>query len=70
MINISGWRPDVVAEKWKLQEYFIAVADGSQPLRRWIDNPELMEAIKNISNPVAIVFWLTILWLKYRELIP
>jgi len=70
MINSSHWRPHIVVEKWKLLEYFTSVPDDSQPLRRCIDNPELMEAIKNVDNPAAMVLWLAILWLKHKELIP
>ena len=70
MINSPHWRPHIVVEKWKLLEYFTAVPDDSQPLRRCIDNPELMEAIKDVGNPAAMVLWLAILWLKYKELIP
>ena len=29
-----------------------------------------MEAIKHTENPTAMVLWPTILWLKYKELIP
>jgi len=56
-------------EKWKLLEYFISVPDDSQPLRRCIDNPELIEAIKGAANPAAMDLWLAILWLKYNELL-
>ena len=70
MINSSHWRPHVVTEKWELLEYFVTVPDDSQALRRCIDNLELMEAIKNVSNPAAMNNWLTILWLKYKELTP
>ena len=70
MINSSHWRPHIVVEKWKLLEYFISVPEDSQPLRRRINNPELMEAIKDVTNPAAMVLWLAILWLKYKVLIP
>jgi len=70
MINSSHWRPHIVVEKWKLLEYFTSILDDSQPLKRCIDNPGLMEAIKNVANPAAMVLWLAILWLKYKELIP
>jgi len=46
------------------------VPDDSQPLRRCIDSLELMDAIANVENPAAMVLWLTILWLKYKESIP
>ena len=29
-----------------------------------------MEAIKDVTNPAAMVLWLAILWLKYKVLIP
>ncbi|KAF9649519.1 hypothetical protein BDM02DRAFT_3128351 [Thelephora ganbajun] len=70
MINSPHWRPYIVTDKWKLLEYFTSVPDDSQPLKRCIDNPELMDAIANVPNPAAIVLWLAILWLKYKELIP
>ena len=70
MINSPHWRPHVVMEQWKLLEYFTSVPDDSQPLRRCIDNPELMGAIKTVENPAAMVLWLAILWLKYKELTP
>jgi len=70
MINSSHWRAHIVVEKWKLLEYFTSVPDDSQPLKRCIDNLELMEAIKKVANPAAMVFGLAILWLKYKELIP
>jgi hypothetical protein len=50
MINSPHWRPHIVTEKWKLLEYFTSVPDDSQPLRRCIDNPELMDAIKNVRK--------------------
>jgi len=70
MINSPHWRPHIVMEKWKLLEYFTSVPDDSQPLRRCIDNTDLMDAIANVENPAALVLWLAILWLKYKELIP
>ena len=70
MINSPHWRPHIVPEKWTLLQHFTAVPDDSQPLKRCIDNPELMDAIRNVKNPAAIVLWLAVLWLKYKELIP
>ena len=70
MINSSHWRPHIVTEKWKLLEYFTSVPDDSQPLKRCLDNPELVEAISEVENPAAMVLRLTIPWLKYNELIP
>jgi len=70
MINSSHWRPHIVTEKWTLLEYFTSVPDDSAPLRRCIDNPELMDEIKKVDNPTAMILWLAILWLKYKELIP
>ena len=68
MINSPHWRPHIVPEKWKLLEYFTSVPDDSQPLKRCIDNPDLIEAAKNVSYPGASTLWLKILWLKYKEL--
>ena len=70
MINSPHWRPHIVKEKWKLLEYFSSVPDDFPPLRRCIDNPELMEEIKRAGNPIAMTLWPMILWLKCKELIP
>ena len=70
MTNFPYWCPHIVTEKWKLLEYFTEVLYNSQPLRRCINNPELMDVIKHVSNPTVMVLWLAILWLKYKELIP
>jgi len=70
MINSSHWRPHVVREKWRLLEHFPSVPDDSLPLRRCIDNPELTDTIVKMENPAAMILWLAILWLKYKELTP
>jgi len=81
MINSPHWRPHIVAGSWKLLEYSTSVPDDSQtkewcvpydpqPLRRCVDNPELIETIGAVESPEAMGLWLKILWLKYRELIP
>ena len=70
MIDSPHWRPHIAPEKWKLLEYFTSVPDDSQPLRRCVDNSELMDAIRTVENPAAMVLWLAILWLKYKELTP
>ena len=70
MINSPSWRPHIDPKKWKLLEYFTSVPDDSQPLRRCLDNPDLMDAIRDVDSPLAMVLWLAILWMKYTELIP
>ena len=70
MINSSHWRPQIVAGKWKLLEHFTSVPEDSQPLRRCIDNLELIGAIRDVETPDNLALWLAILWLKYKELIP
>ena len=70
MINSPHWRPHILAEKWKLLEHSTSVPDDSQPLRRCIDNPDLIDAIKDMDNPAVLSLWLKILWLKEKELIP
>ena len=81
MINSPHWRPHIVTDTWKLLEYFTSVPDDSQPqtwrvpydpqpLKRCLDNPELIDAIRNVESPDAMGLWLKILWVKYKELIP
>jgi hypothetical protein len=70
MINSPLWRPHIDPNKWKLLEYFTSVPDDSQPLRRCLDNPDLMDVIRDVDSPLAMVLWLAILWMKYTELIP
>lgn len=70
MVNSPHWRPHIVKEKWKLLEHFTLVPDDSQPLRKCIDNPELMDTIRNEEGPATMAAWLAILWYKHEELIP
>ena len=70
MINSPHWRPHIVTDKWKLLEYFPSVPEDSQPLKRCVDNPKLMDEIRDVENPVAMTLWIKILWLKYKELVP
>jgi len=81
MINSPHWRPHIVTETWKLLEYSTSVPDDSQPrtwrvpydpkpLRRCLNNPELIEAIRNVESPDAMGLWFNVLWLKYKELTP
>jgi hypothetical protein len=70
MINSPSWRPHIVAEKLGLLEGLKSVPDDFQPLRSCINNPDLVDAIKGVGHPTAIVHWVTILWLKYGELDP
>ena len=70
MINSPHWRPHIVTEKWKLLECFTSVPDDSQPLRSCINNPDLIEVIKDVDYQDASSLWLKILWLKYNELTP
>jgi len=81
MINSPHWRPHIVTDTWKLLEYFTSVPDDSQPqtwrvpydpqpLKRCLDNPELIDAIRNVESPDAMGLWLKILWVKYKELTP
>jgi hypothetical protein len=39
-------------------------------LRRCIDNPELIQVALDVEDSYVGVLWSTILWLKYKELIP
>ena len=70
MINSHHWRPHIVKDKWRLLEYFPSVPDDSQPLKRCIDNPSLMDEIRDVADPTAMALWMRILWLKYKELTP
>ena len=69
MINSAHWRPHIVAGKWSLLKDFISDPDDdSEPLRRCLGNPELIDAIPNVGSPGARALWLAILWLRYEEL--
>jgi len=70
MIDSPHWRPHIVTEKWRLLEYYTSVPDDSQSFKRCINNPELIEMIKSVGNPVAMGLWLEILWLRYGKLPP
>lgn len=70
MIDSPHWRPHVTVEKWTLLEYFTSVPEDSRSLRRCVENPELTDVIKNLTNSNVMVHWLAILCWRYEELIP
>lgn len=70
MINSPHWHPHFVIKKWELLQYFTSVPDDSLPLRRCIDNLNLVGMIKNLENPAVIILWLMILWHKQKTLTP
>ena len=68
MINSPHWLPHIVKDKWKLLEHFKSVPEDSVPLRRCLENPNLISAISRVGDRGAVVLWSAILWLKYDEL--
>ena len=70
MINSPHWRPHVVGNTWALLEYYNSVPSDSEPLKRCLSNPDLVDAISEVPNRNAIALWSAILWLKYSELGP
>ena len=70
MIDSLHWRPHIVIDKWKSLEYFASLPDDSRPLKRCIGNPEMMDVVRNVGEPVALGLWLEILWSRYGELLP
>jgi hypothetical protein len=70
MINSPHWRPHIVPDKWALLEYFRSVPHDLESLCLCIKNPDLMDEIRNVENPRAMVLWAEILWFKYTDLTP
>ena len=70
MINSSHWRPHIPKDKWKLLKHFASVPNDSVPLKRCLENPELISAISAFGNRDAIILWLKNLWLRCRQLSP
>jgi len=68
MINSPHWRPHVAPEDWELLKYLSSVPDDFRPLRKCIDNPELIGVIRDTENQTPTLHWLPILWLKHQEL--
>jgi len=70
MVNSPHWCPHIVPEKWMLLRYLMSVPEDFQSLHGYFNDPSLMEEIKKVDNPMAIVLWVEILWLKYAQLTP
>jgi hypothetical protein len=68
MINSPHWCPHIIPGKWALLEYPTLFPEGFQPPHSCINNPGLMGVIRGIDNPMAIVHWVTVLWLEYGAL--
>lgn len=70
MVNSPPWHPHIIPEKWTLLKHFTSVPDNLQHLHGHINNLGLMDEVRNVDNPMAVVLLVEILWLKYAELIP
>ena len=68
MMDSLDWRPHIPEGKWKLLEYYPSLPDDCPPLKRCLENQELVAAISQVTDPEAIALWPRILWLKYGEL--
>jgi len=58
-------RPYIVASKWGLFEYFIVDPDNSEPFKRCLRNPEVVDGIPSGGNDYATGLWPKILLLRY-----
>ena len=70
MVNSPPWHPHIIPEKWTLLKHFTSVPDNLQHLHGYINNLGLIDEVRNVDNPMAVVLLVEILWLKYAELIP
>ena len=70
MMDSPHWRPHIPEGKWKLLEYYSLVPDDCRPLKRCLENQELLTAISQVTDPEAFALWPRILWSKYDELTP
>ena len=66
MANSPHWCSYIVPEKWTLLKHFALVPDGL--LCGYINNLNFMDKIRNVDHPMAMVFWVEVLWAKYAEL--
>ena len=70
MINSPHWHSHIVPETWTLLEYFKSIPDDLESLCLCINNLGLIDEIRNVDNPRAMVLWIEVLWFKYAELTP
>jgi len=70
MINSPYWRRFILIDSWKLLEYFTSVPGHSQSLKRCLDNPDLIHALRAMGNLDIMALWLEILCWKYKGLAP
>ena len=70
MMDSPHWRPHIPEGKWKLLEYYSLVPDDCRPLKRCLENHQLVVAISQMRDPEAIALWPRILWLEYDKLTP
>ena len=70
MMDSPHWRSHIPKGKWKLLEDYPSLPDDCPPLKRCLENQELVADISQVTDPEAFALWLRILWLKYDELTP
>ena len=68
MINSFDWRYYVPQDQWKLLGDLDLSPNYSPPLRRCLENKELVDSLSRMENPEPITLWSNILLLNYNQL--
>ena len=68
VVDSPYWRRHIPNGKWELLKYYSPARACFLPPKRFLENPESVDAVSRAGDPNAIVAWSNILWLNYTEL--
>lgn len=68
MADASTFRLHIPLHMWEHLEFVHELDDGSRPLRRCRDNPDIIPALRRAKDQKPLLLWLAILWREITKL--
>ena len=70
MADASTFRLHIPLHMWEHLEFVHELEDGSQPLRRCRENPDIIPALRRTKDQKPLLLWMAILWREIMKLNP
>ena len=70
MADASTFRLHIPLHMWEHLEFVHELKEGSNPLRRCKDNPDIIPALRRTKDQKPLLLWLAILWREITKLDP
>ena len=68
MADASPFRLHIPLHMWEHLEFVHELREGSNPLRRCKENPDIIPALRRTKDQKPLLFWLAVLWREITKL--